>query len=96
MNNKIENKRASERFLLEGPIKYSYTTSKDIFEGKIINCSEGGINFETTFEIKPGTVIFIADVEDNKYFRAEVKWCKNLNSANSNLFSVGAKYLDSA
>ena len=89
-------KRTSERFLIERPVKYSYTTSKDIFGGKIVNCSEDGINFETTSEIQPGTVIFIADVEDNKYFRAEVKWCKNLDSATSNLFSVGAKYFDSA
>ena len=92
----MTDKRASERFLFEGPVKYSYTTSKDILEGKLVNCSEDGINFETTFEIQPGAVIFIADVEDNKYFRAEVKWCKNLDSANSDLFSVGAKYLESA
>ena len=95
MNRKSE-KRASERFHVDGPVKFFCTTSKEIINGKINNCSEDGINFETTFEIQPGTVIFIADVEDNKYFRAEVKWCKNLDSANSNLFSVGAKYFDSA
>jgi len=94
MSNKTE-KRASERFLIERPIKFSYAISKEIINGKINDCSEDGINFETTFEIQPGTVIFIADVDDNKYFRAEVKWCKNLNSANPNLFSVGAKYFDS-
>ena len=96
MNEKIINKRVSERFCLEGPVKYSYTTSKDIYEAKIVNCSEDGINFETNFALQPGMVVFIADVKDNKYFRAEVKWCKKIRSDNSNLFSVGAKYFDSA
>ena len=95
MNIRLFTKRISERFLLQGPVKYSYTTSKDIFEGKIINCSAEGISFETANEIQPGTVIFIAEVEDSKYFRAEVKWCKNSNRVNSELFNVGAEYLDS-
>ena len=95
MNIRLFKKRASERFLVAGPVKYSYATSKEIFEGKIINCSAEGISFETFREIQPGTTIFIANVEDNKYFRAEVKWCKNRVSENSDIFNVGAKYLDS-
>lgn len=95
MDIRLLNKRVSERFLVAGPVKYSYATSKEIFEGKIINCSAEGISFETFREIKPGTIIFIANVEDNKYFRAEVKWCKNRVSDNSDIFNVGAEYLDS-
>ena len=95
MDLKLLKKRVSERFLVVGPVKYTCATSKEIFEGNIINCSAEGIRFETFREIQPGTIIFIANVGDNKYFRAEVKWCKNLVSDHSDIFNVGAEYLDS-
>jgi hypothetical protein len=90
-------KRASERFKTGAPIKYAYTTAKDLFNAKIVNCSEDGIYLESNFALQPGMVIFVADNNDNKYFRAEVKWCKKLvDSKDSNHFGIGAKYSDPA
>jgi|GEM_PF-885593 len=94
MKRKIQEKRASERFEIDGLVKCSHTKSKDAINGIIINCSEGGICFKTSFKFQPGTVIFLCDIEDNNYFRAEVKWCRKYADTDSDQFLIGAEYCD--
>ena len=96
MKTKIKEKRASERFAIEGLIKCTQTNSKDIINGTIINCSEAGICFKSSVKFQPGTVISISDIEDNKYFRSEVKWCRKYADSDSDLFLIGVEYLDSS
>ena len=95
MERKIKEKRASERFAIEGQIKCTHTNSKDIINGTIINCSEAGICFKSYVKFQPGTVISLSDIEDNKYFQAEVKWCRKYADTDSDLFLIGVEYLDS-
>ena len=94
MKRKITEKRACERFAIDGLVKCSHTNSKDILNGTIVNCSEGGICFKSSAKFQPGTVIFLSDIEDNKYFRAEVKWCRKYADSDSDHFLIGAKYCD--
>jgi len=77
-----------------GLVKCSNPDSKDIINGIIINCSEGGICFKSSVKFQPGTVIFISDIEDNKYFRAEVKWCRKYADTDSDYFLIGSEYCD--
>jgi hypothetical protein len=90
----IKEKRACERFAIDGLVKCSHPNSKDILNGIIINCSESGICFKSSVKLKPGTVIFLSDIEDNKYFRAEVKWCKKYADTDSDYYLIGSEYCD--
>ena len=94
MKRKITEKRACERFAIDGLVKCSHTNSKDILNGTIVNCSEGGICFKSSAKFQPGTVIFLSDSEDIKYFRAEVKWCRKYADSDSDHFLIGAEYCD--
>ena len=94
MKRKVKEKRTCERFLIDGLIKCSHPNSKDIIDGIIINCSEGGICFKSPVKFQPGMVIFISDIEDNKYFRAEVKWCKKYADTDLDYFLIGSEYCD--
>ena len=94
MERKIKEKRAPERFAIEGQIKFTHTNSKDIINDTIINCSEAGICFKSSVKFQPGTVTFISDIKDNKYFRAEVKWCRKYADSDPDHFLIGAEYCD--
>ena len=94
MKRKVKEKRAGERFVIDGLVKCSNPNSKDIINGIIVNCSEGGICFKSSVKFQPGTVIFISDIEDNKYFRAEVKWCRKYADTDSDYFLIGSEYCD--
>ena len=96
MKRKVKEKRAGERFVIDGLVKCSNPNSKDIINGTIINCSEAGICFKSSVKFQPGTVIFLSDIEDNKYFQAEVKWCRKYADTDSDLFLIGVEYLDSS
>ena len=94
MKRKVKEKRAGERFVIDGLVKCSNPNSKDIINGIIINCSEGGICFKSSVKFQPGTVTFISDIKDNKYFRAEVKWCRKYADSDPDHFLIGAEYCD--
>ena len=94
MKSKGKEKRACERFLIDGLIKCSHPDSKDIIDGIIINCSEGGICFKSSVKFQPGAVIFISDIEDNNYFRAEIKWCRKYADSDLDYFLIGSEYFN--
>jgi hypothetical protein len=93
MDDKPE-RRSSERFVVSEPIKFAHSNTRNIFHARLINCSEDGIYFESQIGLQPGTYVFIAGFGDNKFFRAEVKWCKNLDHDGVYDFGIGAKYCD--
>jgi hypothetical protein len=95
MKTKTEN-RTSERFNIGAPIKYVFTSVAEVFKSEIMNCSEDGIYFETVLALQPGTIIFVADSDDTRYFRAVVKRCEKLTQSGSMRFGIGAKYIDPA
>lgn len=87
-------RRISERYNLSEPIKFSHYYLKNIFNAQLINCSEDGIYFESDIGLQPGTDVFIARFDDNKYFRAMVVWSKKLDSQKTFDYGTGAIYDD--
>ena len=94
MKTKLKEKRVCERFAIDGLVKCARTNSKDLLNGTIVNCSEGGICFKSPVKFKAGTVIFLSEVEDNKYFRAEVKWCRKYADTDTDCYLIGSEYCD--
>lgn len=94
MKIKIKDQRANERFTIHGLIKFSCDGLENVFNGKLVNCSEDGICFDSRTEMLPGTAVFISEIEDSKYFRAEVVWCNKIDQSESDSFIIGARYSD--
>jgi hypothetical protein len=88
------NHRLSERFDIESPIKFAHCAACKVKTAKIINCSTEGIYFESDCALMPGTSVFIAGAEDDKYFLATVKWCKKLGGSDKDYYGIGVKYVD--
>lgn len=88
------NNRATERFDTESPVRLTVVESNATIGARIANCSEDGIYFETESALEPGTDIFVAAENDNKFFRARVIWCKRMVSETAIYFGVGAEYTD--
>ena len=89
-------RRISERYHLSEPIKFSHFHLKNIFKAQLFNCSEDGIYFESDIGLQPGTDVFIARFDDDKYFRAMVVWCKKLDRQTAFSYGTGAIYDDPA
>jgi hypothetical protein len=87
-------KRKSERFDLQAPAKFVSTDAKHPLQAEIINCSETGLCFETDSALPPGAIVFVAAKGDNRFFRAEVKWCRRKVVAAKINFRIGARYVD--
>jgi hypothetical protein len=93
MNNQVE-RRISERFQLSESVKFTHFYLKNVFRAQLINCSEEGVCFESDIGLQPGADVFIARSNDNKYFRAQVVWCKKLNDNVAFDYGTGAVYND--
>jgi hypothetical protein len=86
--------RFFERYQLTAAIKFASSKSEEVLNATIINCSEGGVYFEADAALKPGAPVFIADVNDSKFFRAKVIWRRKLRRSDVKTFGIGIKYLD--
>lgn len=86
--------RFSERYRLTAAIKFASIKSEAVGTAIIMNCSEGGAYFEAEADLPPGTPVFIANADDNKFFRARVIWHQELNRLNVTKFGIGIQYLD--
>jgi hypothetical protein len=98
-------KRMYERYNCEAIIKWSYFNKDKFFDAKIFNFSRNGIYFETSFEVKPRTTIFIRletflsknmRLDDHECLRTvalcEVKWCNELSADGVSYFGVGVRH----
>ncbi len=88
------NRRSSERFETRGKVRFVSTNARHPLQAEIINCSEGGLCFETESALPPGSVIFVSAGNDNKFFRAQVRWCQRLAGGRRVKFRIGGQYLD--
>ena len=91
MKNFME-QRNSERFYLKAPIKYSVARVKETREANMFNCSEGGLYFETNSPLKPGVDVVVSAADQNKYFRASIKWCQRVGPIDKSIYGIGAEY----
>ena len=87
-------KRRAERFYLKAPIKYSATTENEARHANMFNCSEGGLYFETGSPLTPGADVVVSGVENDRFFRASIKWCKRVGPADKKIYGIGAEYDD--
>ena len=101
----MEKKRADKRINCEASIACSYFNKSNTFNAKMLNCSEGGMYFESDSYLKEGTNIFfkvqtcsfgISAPELCNGLRtvslAEVRWRKEMSSENPFRFGIGVKY----
>lgn len=98
-------KRASERRICNALMSYSYFNHTSCYEAKILNCSSGGMCFQSSQFLQLGATVCIR-VQDFKSFDAlkdcevglrcmslaEVKWCREVPGAASAIYSIGVKY----
>ena len=95
MNKKFV-ERKSERFEMLAPVQFVSTDAKHPLNAQIINCSETGLCFETDSALPPGSIVFVSARDDNKFFRAMVRWCQRQIGAEKIHFRIGAEYMDPA
>jgi hypothetical protein len=87
-------KRKSERFAMSAPVQFVSTDAKHPLKAQIIDCSETGLCFETDSALPPGSIVFVSARDDNKFFRAMVRWCQRQVGAEKINFRIGAEYMD--
>jgi hypothetical protein len=107
LTNKITNaeKRGYVRRNCEGIIRWSYFNSKDYFDAKLLNFSEGGVYIETAYDLKPGCTIFLdmkmvpsSKINSPSHERprlvslGEVKWRVDLSGCGQTYCGVGVGY----
>jgi len=96
-------KRADERIVSNAPIIFSFFSTRFWQEYPSItrNHSKGGMCFESTHPITPGTNLFIRvdnqpNLDSNVRLRnstlANVKWCRKFPDKNRIGYYVGARY----
>jgi len=100
-------KRMCERYNCEALIKWSYFNQDRFFDAEIFNFSRNGFYFETSYEIRPKTTIFIRleafflkkmKLTEQECLRTvslgEVKWCHELSKDNLSYYGVGVRYCE--
>lgn len=96
------NKRAFPRIYHETPIIYAYSLSDIFQDGRMVNCSEGGMYLETLQGLMPGSEILIkmmGSIRTPSWFETcenycgEVVWCKSLANGSVSRYGVGVRFL---
>ena len=89
---KFSEKRKAERFHLKAPIKYRSINEKRDRHANMFNCSESGLYFETGSPLKPGIDVVISGIENDRFSRVSIKWCKRVGPADKKIYGIGAQY----
>ena len=85
-------KRNAERFYLKAPIQYRTIDKNKACNANMFNCSEGGLYFETGSPLKPGVDVVVSGAENERIFRATIKWCKRVGPNDKTIYGIGAQY----
>ena len=105
-------KRKDLRHDCDARIKWTYfsrTTSNNsqelFYRARALNFSKSGLYFETTYELKPGTILLfrsetfskkVPGFEDCECVRSisllEVKWCQEFQRGGESYYGIGARY----
>ena len=95
------NKRAFPRIYHETPIIYSPYLSGLYHDGRMLNCSEGGMCLESLQAMMPGSDIQIKLMdfmrtpswfEASEHYCGEVVWCKSLANGSVSRYGVGVRF----
>ena len=85
----VKENRIHERSNCKGMIKWSYFNQSNSFDGELLNFSPEGLYFETSKDIKIGTIIFL---RFTKYFSENL--CANDKELLRNVCLGKVKYSD--
>jgi len=98
-------KRAFERRSCNASMVFSYVNQPKSYDTRVLNCSTGGMCFQSSLFLQPGATVCIRvkefkcsdapeDYADDLHSMslAEVKWCHRLPGAESAAYGVGVKY----
>jgi hypothetical protein len=109
---KVTEKRKDRRHDCDAKIKWTYfnrTTfnfSQEVFyRATVLNFSKSGLYFETTYSLKPGTILLfrseafdkkVPDLEGLQCLRSislvEIKWSQEFLRNGESYFGIGARY----
>jgi hypothetical protein len=96
-----DEKRAYARYDNDTAIVYAFQDSDQFSKARLCNYCEGGMCFESSSALEPGSDIYIMmedfmpDADDTEFYDgylAEVRWCRKVSMKNSDQFIVGVKY----
>jgi hypothetical protein len=87
-------KRVAERFYLKAPIKFTAQNQENTRNANMFNCSETGLYFETGSPLKPGIDVVVSGAAQERFFRANIKWCKRVGPKDKRIYGIGAQYYD--
>jgi hypothetical protein len=97
----FDERRAYARVDCQTPVIYAYLDSDDHFDAEAYNCSDGGMYFEAASIIEAGTHLYVRmknfvpgayGPEAYEGYRAEVIWCRAVQSAQGKRYGVGVRY----
>lgn len=97
----ISERREYERYNHEVSIIYAYHNSDKFFNAKMYNFSKGGLCFQSSSAIDPGSDIYVMmeefapdtiGSEIYEGYLAEVRWCQKLPESEPTSYQVGIKY----
>lgn len=104
MNNNPD-KRDFERHGCNAMIEFSYFNQTSRYDARVMNCGAGGICFQSSLYLQPGSTVYIRVKEFQNFGSheggcdglrcislAQVKWCNEMPSAESAAYDVGVKY----
>jgi len=91
---KFQEKRVAERFYLKAPIKYTTSNLEKARNADMFNCSATGLYFETKSPLKPGIDVAVSGTGVERFFRANIKWCRRVGPKDRTIYGVGAQYYD--
>lgn len=86
----------------KAPITYSKCDSDKYYLAQMHNRSVTGMYFESKHAVEPETEIYIRlensssdlyHAEANNFYRAKVKWCKEITDGDNLSYGIGVQYL---
>lgn len=98
-----KDKRAYRRYEYQAPIVYEYGNTNSYYEATMCNHSMGGMCFESHYALPKGVEIFIkmknfapdsSGPESRAGYRAEVRWCMELEDNDSRHYKIGVNYFE--
>lgn len=100
------NQRQSMRYRSNPTLTFQFSMFSEKYRAKGSDHSEEGLSFESSYEIKPGTIVFIRRneciqsglrCEDCKGCKAitfaTIKWCTKVKEMPAEKYRIGARYL---
>jgi hypothetical protein len=97
-------KRCEDRQDCDAAVEWAYFNKADFFSARLLNFSKGGSYIECAKSLIPGATILIRLQKDAYYSGesascslrttalGEVKWCRELQEKQPQLFGIGVRY----